>query len=211
MRYAWGRRYDNLVWKQSAMMDLQRIYLTGYRGTGKSTVGKQLAKLLHTQCLDLDRRIEVSSGKSIKMLFDEGGEELFRQWEHDCLREVASAEVAAVPLVVALGGGAIIRSENRELIKQSGVCVWLQSSVETIAQRILGRGYAKAAKLNQPKSAHRPALTDLEPVQEIVELLKVRDPLYEEVSSSTARTDRQSPRHVALEIFGWYHDLSTSG
>lgn len=192
-------------------MDLQRIYLTGYRGTGKSTVGKQLAKLLHTQCLDLDRRIEVSSGKSIKMLFDEGGEELFRQWEHDCLREVASAEVAAVPLVVALGGGAIIRSENRELIKQSGVCVWLQSSVETIAQRILGRGYAKAAKLNQPKSAHRPALTDLEPVQEIVELLKVRDPLYEEVSSSTARTDRQSPRHVALEIFGWYHDLSTSG
>ena len=192
-------------------MDLQRIYLTGYRGTGKSTVGKQLAKLLHTQCLDLDRRIEVSSGKSIKMLFDEGGEELFRQWEHDCLREVATAEVAAVPLVVALGGGAIIRSENRELIKQSGVCVWLQSSVETIAQRILGRGYAKAAKLNQPKSAHRPALTDLEPVQEIVELLKVRDPLYDEVSNSTARTDRQSPRHVALEIFGWYHDLSTSG
>ena len=191
-------------------MDLQRIYLTGYRGTGKSTVGKQLANLLGTRCLDLDRRIEASAGKSIKTLFDEGGEELFRQWEHDCLREVASAEVETVPLVVALGGGAILREQNRQLIKQSGVCVWLQSSVETIAQRILGRGYARAAKLNQPKSAHRPSLTDLDPVQEIVQLLKVRDPLYDEVSGSTARTDRQSPRQVALEIFAWYHDLSTS-
>jgi shikimate kinase len=137
--------------------------------------------------VDLDDRIESAAGMTIREIFDDGGEPLFRDWETKCLELV----IAEANEVVALGGGAILREQNRELISGSGVCVWLDADADTLAERIFG---------DETTSERRPSLTKLSPVDEIRQLLQQREPLYRQASQYRVDTGGKSPEEIADEI-----------
>ena len=170
----------------------QRIYLTGYRGTGKTTVGQLISKGLGIDCLDLDDVIEMEAGMTIREVFDQGGESLFRELETVALKRVAADDVA--PRVISLGGGAILRQENRDVIGQTGVCIWLTASAETIAARIIA---------DETTGARRPSLTSLSPAEEIEKLLADREPLYRDAADLTLSTDSKSPEQLSREVIEW--------
>ncbi|OYP37125.1 shikimate kinase [Rhodopirellula sp. MGV] len=176
----------------------KHLFLIGYRGTGKTTVASILAALLQTRWIDLDVVIETKAGKTISELFTEGGEPLFRDWETRCLQE--SIESDGPPQVISLGGGAVLREENRDFIADNGHCVWLTASPETIAQRI-GADATTAAR--------RPALTDLSPTDEIKSVLTAREPIYREASHYAVSTESLAPAEVADQITQWLDSLAT--
>jgi shikimate kinase len=164
----------------------QHIYLTGYRGTGKTTVGALIASKWPLPLVDLDKKIEFDHAKTIRQIFDEGGEPLFRKFEAGALREVAAGPQS----IVSLGGGAIVRKENRELIRQSGVCIWLDATAETLAKRIQN---------DVSTSQSRPSLTSQGLLEEIAPLLKQRDSMYREVATARIDTTGKSIDQVAAE------------
>lgn len=165
----------------------RHLYLTGYRGTGKSSVATIIAKSLRALVIDLDQMIEANAGKSIREIFEQGGESLFRKLESEALQTVADAP----PAVVSLGGGAILSQENRRRICQSGICFWLDADADTIAERIGG---------DQTTADRRPSLTTLGELDEIRELLSQRRALYESVANHRIDTTGKSIETVADEI-----------
>lgn len=165
----------------------QHLYLTGYRGTGKTSVGVTLAKSLGRLVIDLDQVIEANAGKSIREVFDQGGEPLFRQLETEALTIVADAPRA----VVSLGGGAILSEENRGIIRRSGLCFWLDADAETIAERI---------HRDQTTPDRRPPLTSLGELEEIRQLLSERRNLYDAAANHRIETTEKSVDEVASEI-----------
>lgn len=169
------------------MNNNQHLYLTGYRGTGKSAVAVVLARRLDRPVIDLDQVIEANAGSSIRQIFDAGGETLFRKLESEALLTVSQADSA----VISLGGGTILDAGNRAVIKRTGFCIWLTATAETIAERI----NADAAT-----SENRPALTSLDPLSEIRELLDRRNEWYQQVSDSKIDTEGKSVDHVAADI-----------
>ncbi len=162
----------------------QHLYLTGYRGTGKSAVGVALARRLGRPLIDLDQIIESNAGKSIREIFDAGGESMFRELESESLATVAQSD----PAVISLGGGAILSEQNREIIQRTGVCIWLMATAETIAQRM-------QADATTPDS--RPPLTSLDQLTEIRELLQRRQPMYEAAADHQIDTEAMSIEQVA--------------
>jgi len=112
-------------------MLLTRIFLVGFMGAGKSTVGVSLALKLDWPFIDLDKEIEKSFGGPIHQIFKSRGEPFFRQLETEALKEVDRFPNC----VVALGGGAFIEEKNRSLIKQLGFSVFLNLPLETVLQR----------------------------------------------------------------------------
>ena len=166
----------------------QPIALVGYRGTGKSTVGRFLAAELGGRFVDLDEAITSDAGEEIAAIFAREGESGFRDRESACL--AASLEDLAAGDVLATGGGVIGREENRRRLTGCWV-VWLQASVGTIASRLLD---------DDLSATQRPALTELSLVAEINAMLARRGPLYREVASHCVPTDVQSPEEIATEI-----------
>lgn len=165
----------------------QHLYLTGFRGTGKTSVGGMLAKSLGRIVIDLDQMIEANAGKSIREIFDMGGESLFRRLETEALTTAAEAPDS----VVSLGGGAILSEENRDIIRQSGICFWLDADAETIADRI---------RQDQTTADRRPPLTSLGELEEIRQLLTERRNLYEAAADHRIETTGKSMDVVASEI-----------
>jgi shikimate kinase len=110
----------------------QHVYLIGMPGSGKTSVGKALAKLLAVPFVDLDDEVERTAGKPVVQIFRDDGEARFRELEHEVVARVASGP----PSVVACGGGAVLRDDNRELIGRTGTVVWLQASPEKLWNRI---------------------------------------------------------------------------
>jgi shikimate kinase len=104
------------------------IFLIGYRGTGKTSVARQLADRLKFDCVDADVDIEGRAGKSIVAIFREDGEAAFRDVETVIVGELSRRRRA----VIALGGGAVLRETNRQAIRAAGPVVWLTASVDTI-------------------------------------------------------------------------------
>lgn len=114
-----------------------RVILIGYMGAGKTTVGKELAKSLGVTFYDLDWYIESRMRKSVKQIFDEGGEEKFRRIEHNMLHEVAEFE----NVVISCGGGTPCFYDNMEYLNQQGETVYLQSQPEVLMQHLkMGKG-----------------------------------------------------------------------
>lgn len=111
-------------------MDL--VYLVGFMGSGKSTVGRLVAERLDWEFVDLDEKIEAHDGRSIQQIFSESGEEQFREIESELLHRFSES----FPCVVALGGGTYVDPKNRRLIDQSGRAVYLKTSLETILERV---------------------------------------------------------------------------
>lgn len=166
---------------------LMLVYLTGYRGTGKTSVGEILSDELKIPLIDLDVQIESEAGKSIREIFEEGGEELFRDYESRELQRAANRDSS----VISLGGGAVLRPTNRDLIRQRGVCVWLDATPETLAVRIAG---------DATSAARRPSLTELSPLDEVTRLMRDRESLYREIASHKIQTENKTIAAVAAEI-----------
>ena len=113
-----------------------RIFLTGFMGAGKTTVGRHLARRLELPFADLDREIEARAGRTVREIFETRGEPEFRRLEHESLRELCEWP----GLVAATGGGTLTRPANRRLIREAGLSVWLCPDFATIVERIGGRG-----------------------------------------------------------------------
>jgi shikimate kinase len=168
-------------------MRKMNIFLIGYRGTGKSTVARLLAERLKLAWLDADEVLERRAGKTIAEIFATDGETAFRDWETTVVADLAARE----NLVVALGGGAILRAENRRAISGRGRTVWLRAGVETLARRIAADAVT---------AARRPNLTAAGGPAEIEQLLAAREQHYRACAEFAVDTEGKTPEQVAAEI-----------
>jgi shikimate kinase len=122
------------------------IYLVGFMGCGKSTVGRALAEELGWYFSDLDEDIEQSAGISIAQIFDTKGEAAFREMETESLRKRVHTVQSGRPQVVSLGGGAFLNEENFELVSNNGVTVWLDCPFSMIERRVFGETHRPLAR-----------------------------------------------------------------
>ena len=159
------------------------LILVGPMGAGKSTIGRLLAKELQLPFKDSDREIELRCGANIPWIFDVEGEAGFREREQAALTELLVDE----PAVLATGGGAVMREQNRVILKSGGPVVYLHASVEQQIERTA-------------KDRNRPLLQCDNPAEVLRELMVKRDPLYREVADIIIETDRRPPRLVVQEI-----------
>jgi shikimate kinase len=109
-----------------------KIYLIGYMGSGKSTVGELLADRMKLDFIDFDKHIERETGKTITEIFDTAGEEKFRELEHQHLKKLLSQD----DVVISLGGGTPCFYNNIGLIKQAGISVYLEMNVDSLVKRL---------------------------------------------------------------------------
>ncbi len=156
------------------------IFLTGFMGSGKSTIGEALADLLGRPFVDLDARIEAITNRSIPDIIARDGEERFRQIESETLRRTARTSNA----IIALGGGAITREENRRLILDKGISIWLDVPFDICWQRI-----------QQDENVRPLAPDEATARQRYTE----RQPLYQQSLLRISAAD-QTPAEVAAEI-----------
>jgi shikimate kinase len=113
-------------------MACERIYIVGFMGSGKTTIGRELALKLRWRFIDLDAEIEAAEKLTVREIFSRFGEARFRELERQQLLRLSMVSDA----VIALGGGAYIDARNREVVENTGVSVWLQTSLAAIRERI---------------------------------------------------------------------------
>jgi len=164
------------------------IALIGYRGTGKTTVARLLAGRLGYDWVDADVEVELRAGKSIAAIFEESGEQTFRDLESEVVAELCRREQT----VLAFGGGVVLRVENQICLKKCRLTVWLQASAEVIAQRLQ----------SDPTTAdRRPNLTNHGGRHEIEQLLAERESIYRACATLEVDTEGKDPTEIANEIF----------
>jgi len=112
------------------------LFLAGFMGSGKSTVGRLLAEEMGWEFVDLDEEIERAQNMTITEIFAQRGEGAFRQIEHEALREQLRAAERGKPRVVALGGGAFAQERNRAMLEATGTVVWLDAPLEVLLKRV---------------------------------------------------------------------------
>lgn len=162
----------------------RNIFLVGPMGSGKSSVGKQLARLLGLPFVDSDAEIERRTGVDIPLIFDKEGEAGFRVRERDVIAELTARE----GVVLSTGGGAVLLPENRALLRGRGTTVHLETSVAQQAQRV-------------QRSDQRPLIAGAaDPAARLAELMAHRAPLYAEVAVVTVRTDGRQVKEVVRRI-----------
>jgi len=176
-------------------MAQKHLLLTGYRGCGKSVIGQRLAVTLSLDFIDTDLSIESAAEKSIAEIFEDLGQEGFRDLES---QQIANLKSLSMPAVISLGGGAILRPENRERIRNLGKTVWLQAEPNTIQVRLAQDPTTKA---------RRPKLSPLGDLEEIRSILEIRVPLYQEVADLAVSTDGRTMDEVATIIADWYRNI----
>lgn len=154
--------------------------LIGFMGTGKSTIGKALAKMQHRLFIDTDSYIEAKEGMLISDIFEQKGEDYFRSLETKILKELKEITHYAV---VATGGGLPLRKENAELLSQMGEVIYLQTSVDTILERLKG-------------DTKRPLLNTENPRERVKQLLLERNGKYEAASQKKLVTDGLSVEEI---------------
>src|SRR5450830_739351 len=121
-----------IIPQQNQYQDMSgSIFLVGLRGAGKTTIGRALAKKLNKRFVDSDHEIESRTGATIPVIFEIEGEESFRRREADVIRELSAQQ----DIVLATGGGAILRAETREYLKQRGTVIYLRAGINQILQR----------------------------------------------------------------------------
>jgi shikimate kinase len=163
------------------------IFLIGYRGTGKTSVARELADRLAYHWVDADDLVEQLTGKTIAAIFADEGETGFREWE----ARVVATLCRKRRTVVALGGGAVLREDNREAIYAAGPVVWLTASVDTILERTTA---------DSTTASRRPNLTIAGGRAEIESLLATRMPFYRQCATLVVDTEEKTSAEVAGEI-----------
>lgn len=164
------------------------LVLIGYRGTGKSTVGRILAERSGRAFLDADREIEARAGRPIRSIFAEAGEPVFRDWEERTIAQLTAANPGAI---LATGGGAVLREANRRRLREFGFVAWLTADPAELARRL---------EADRPGLAERPALTAAGTLDEITQVLAARTLLYAGLADAIISTDGKGPRDVAEAI-----------
>ena len=160
------------------------VVLIGYRGTGKSTVGKIVAARLGRELLSTDTEIVKLAGQTIPQIVEQHGWEYFRDLETKMCQGLAGKD----GLVLDTGGGAILRPQNVDMLKRTGKLFWLTASVETIAKRI-------------GSDTQRPSLTGTKSfIDEIQDVLRERAPKYQAAADHVIETEGKSVSQVADEI-----------
>jgi len=159
------------------------IFLVGPMGSGKSTIGRQLAKALKRPFFDSDKEIEKRTGVTISWIFEMEGEEGFRQREQQVIAELTEKQ----DIVLATGGGAVLKEENRNALRSRGSVVYLCSSIEQLYRRTA-------------KDKSRPLLQTDDPKKQIATLLAKRDPLYKSVADVVVRTAKQSVHKTVSNV-----------
>lgn len=163
------------------------LVLIGYRATGKTSLARLLGARLGWDWTDADVEVERRAGKAIARIFAEDGEPAFRDLEAQVTRELLGRD----RLVIASGGGAPLRAETREAMRATGRVVWLRAAPETIHRRMAG---------DQTTASRRPNLTRQGGLEEIVELLAKREPLYRETATVEVDTEGKDLETLAAEI-----------
>jgi shikimate kinase len=162
-------------------MSEQHIFLVGPMGVGKTTVGKQLASLLHRPFVDVDAEIESRCGADIQWIFDMEGEQGFRKRESKVLNDIIANTPSSV---IATGGGVILSEKNRQALQANGQIIYLLAAKEQLYER-----------MRRDKS--RPLLQVEDREKVIDQLLEIRDPLYREVADVVFSADGGSAARVA--------------
>ena len=165
------------------MMRLQNIFLIGPMGAGKSTVGRQLAESLGYEFRDSDREIQRRTGVDIPTIFEFEGEEGFRQRERQVADELSQED----GIVLATGGGAVLRADNRQDLTTRGVVIYLHCSPE--------QQYARTSR-----DRNRPLLQTADPLGRLRELMEERDPIYRQVADIVVSTEKRGTASVVKEI-----------
>ena len=175
------------------------IFLVGLMGSGKTTIGRALAKRLNMQFVDAEHGIESLTGASFTLIVEIEGEASFRQRDADVIRDLTQQQ----GLVLATGGGAILNEESRRRLREHGTVVYLRASVSSLLQRT-------------SHDRNRPLLQTADPRARIEALMQERAPLYEEVAHITVETGRPNVQTVVqtilsqLELAGWPVAAATS-
>jgi len=168
------------------------IFFLGLRGSGKTTVAREVASRLGVEMVDTDRMVQKRAQKSISQIVSHSGWQTFRDLEEDILREVCSAPGR----VVATGGGIVLRPENRQLLRSSGAVFYLLADVPLLLQRL------------QQEEDHgsRPALSQGSMEEELVQALRQREPLYYECQDYLlpAENTPQELADLVLQTLGLY-------
>jgi len=162
---------------------IQNVFLIGPMGSGKTTIGKQLAKLLKLDFYDCDHELERQTGAAINLIFDIEGEAGFRIRESLLLEQLTARK----GVLISTGGGVICTQENRNLLRTRGFVVYLKTSIENQLKR-----------LSQDKS--RPLLQAEDRVQRLLDLARVRNPLYKTTADLVFSTRDQSVLCTAKEL-----------
>jgi len=159
------------------------VYLVGPMGAGKTTIGRQLSELLRQEFVDSDHEIEARTGANIPWIFDVEGEDGFRAREESVIDDLTQRQ----GIVLATGGGVVMREANRRHLHERGVVVYLQTPVSIQLDRT-------------SRDRNRPLLRTPDPRKRLTELMELRDPLYRETAHIVMPTDGGSARDVALRI-----------
>jgi shikimate kinase len=159
------------------------LFLVGLPGAGKSTLGRQLARRLGKTFIDADAELERKLGVTIATIFEIEGEASFRDREEAALVELA----ALTNIVLATGGGVVIRAANRERLKANGTVVYLHARPETLRERTR-------------RSRHRPLLNTADPGARLIELYAARDALYREVAGCVVESGRDEIARFVREL-----------
>jgi shikimate kinase len=162
---------------------VEKVFLIGMMGVGKTTAGRLLAELLGWPHVDSDEEIVRVAGKPFSELWEESGERGFRSRETEVVSALAARPGQAV---IALGGGAVLEPRNREAIKSAGLVVWLRADPDTLKARV-GAGEGRPLLKSGPAQALR-------------YLSETRAPVYESVADLVFDVDRINPREVANQI-----------
>jgi len=162
------------------------LYLVGFTGTGKSTVGRQTARLLGMQFLDSDQEIERTHGKTVAQIFAEEGEPSFRRLE----RAFVEGGHPAAGCVIACGGGLVVADGMLDLLRTRGVVICLHASLETVLQRTA-------------RSAHRPLLEGEDRAQRVRDLYGPREAIYRRAGTMVL-TDHRPLREVVAHVLRIY-------
>jgi len=160
------------------------IYLIGPMGSGKTTIGQRLAKKLGLEFLDNDQELQKQTGASVNLIFDLEGEKGFRKRETAMLKKLTGRN----NVVVATGGGTILAAENRELLGNTGIVVYLQTSVTQQLKR-----------LNRDRT--RPLLQSGDRRENLARLAKERNPLYEKLAHIVFRSQNRGLETVAEALY----------
>src|SRR5882757_2706128 len=165
------------------MLTKRNIFLIGPMGSGKTAVGRHLARLFRLTFYDSDADIEARTGVDISFIFEKEGEAGFRVREREAIERLTRLE----SIVLATGGGAVIDADNRRVLAERGVVVYLETSLD---QQIERTRHAR----------HRPLLNDTDPEEKLQELMLRRAALYAEIADLTVSTDGRRVQLVAEEI-----------
>jgi len=173
----------DLLGSEISTQKTKNVSLIGFMGAGKSLIGKELAKRLNWKYVDIDDLIESKAGKTIPDIFRGEGEDSFRQIESQILKEIIKKN----HFVISCGGGIVLKNENRIILKENSLCIWLFSTIEK--------------SLNRIKKGSRPLLETENPLRVAQRIFDKRKGLYTQTADIIVNSENKSVKNIVEKIY----------